>query len=150
MLRGACPASDVPGYIISQIIGAVLAAGIGAAILGKGAIMGYAGAGIGNTGAAITAEFLGTFALVYVVLQTATTKSTSGNSYYGLAIGFTVTAMAYALGSFDTGGCFNPAVAIGAAFNGLASWSTAILALVADFAGGAVAALVFKFVYDGE
>ena len=35
-------------------------------------------------------EFLFTFALVYVVLNSATTKGTAGNSFYGLAIGFTV------------------------------------------------------------
>lgn len=149
VMRGACPASDAPGYIIAQILGGVAAAVLGAAVFAKGTILG-GGPAIENMGAAIGAEFLGTFALVWVVLNTATTKSTEGNSYYGLAIGFTVTAMAYALGGFGTGGCFNPAVAIGAAMNGLASWGTAITALVSDFAGAAVAALLFKFAYSGE
>jgi len=149
LLRGACPASDVPGYMISQVAGGALAAVVGATVFAKGNIMG----GIGmpdNMAAGVLAEFLGTFALVWVVLNTATTKSTEGNSYYGLAIGFTVTAMAYSFGGFGTGGCFNPAVAIGAAINGLASWGTAILALASDFAGAAVAAILFKFAYSGE
>ena len=55
---------------------------------------------------------MGTFALAYVVLNVATSKDTAGNSYYGLAIGFTVTSMAIALGGIS-GGAFNPAVGIG-------------------------------------
>lgn len=148
-MRGKCDAGDVPGYIIAQILGGVIAAVLGASLLGKGELMG-GGAMPPDSVAAFVAEFLGTFALVWVVLQTATTNSTSGNSYYGLAIGFTVTAMAYALGGFGTGGCFNPAVAIGAAMNGLAGWGTAFLALGANFVGGAVAALMFKAVYSGD
>ncbi len=149
LMRGAMPSSDVVGYMVSQSLGAIVAAVVGATILGKGTIMG--GVGMPDSmAAAFTAELLGTFALAYVVLQTATTKSTSGNSYYGLAIGFTVVVMAYALGGFGTGGCFNPAIAIGAAFNGLASWGTAGLAIAADFIGAALAALAFKAVYDGE
>lgn len=146
LMRGKVAGGDVPGYIISQILGAVLAAVVGASLLGKGSIMGGTGMP-DNTTAAFVAELLGTFALVWVVLQTATTKSTSGNSYYGLAIGFTVVVMAYALGGFGTGGCFNPAIAVGAAMNGLASWGTAGLAIVADLIGAALAALAFKAVY---
>ncbi len=146
LMRGKISGGEVPGYMIAQILGGIVAAVVGAAILGKGTIMG-GGAMPTNMAAAFTAELLGTFALVWVVLQTATTQSTSGNSYYGLAIGFTVLAMAYALGGFGTGGCFNPAVAIGAAFNGLAGWGTAGLAIVADIAGAVLAAVAFKAVY---
>ena len=146
LMRGKVAGGDVPGYIISQLLGAILAAVIGASLLGKGSIMGGTGMPP-NTTAAFVAELLGTFALVWVVLQTATTKSTAGNSYYGLAIGFTVVVMAYALGGFGTGGCFNPAIAVGAAMNGLASWGTAGLAIVADLIGAVLAALAFKSVY---
>ena len=52
-----------------------------------------------------------TFALVLVVLNVATAKATEGNSYFGLAIGFTVLAGAYAVGPVS-GGAFNPAVGI--------------------------------------
>ncbi len=61
---------------------------------------------------ALLAELIGTFALVYVVLNVAPTKANSGNSYFGIAIGLTVTAMAYAFGGVS-GGVFNPAVAFG-------------------------------------
>ncbi len=149
LLRGKISGGEVPGYIIAQVLGAILAAVIGAAVLGKGVIMG-GGDMPGNMAAAFTAELLGTFALVWVVLQTATTASTAGNSYYGLAIGFTVVVMAYALGGFGTGGCFNPAIAIGAAMNGLAGWGTAGLAIVADVIGGVLAAVVFKAAYTSQ
>ncbi len=148
-MRGACPAGDVPIYMISQILGAILAAVVGATLLGKGTIMGGT-AGPTDMVAGFTAELLGMFALAWVVLQTATTKSTSGNSYYGLAIGFTVVVMAYALGGFGTGGCFNPAIAIGTAFNGMAGWGSAGLSIVANIIGAALAALAFKAVYSGE
>jgi aquaporin Z len=94
-------------------------------------------------GAGFAAEFLFTFALAYVVLNTATAKATSGNSYFGLAIGFTVLAGAFAVGDVS-GGAFNPAVAVGASIMGLLPWSNIWLYVVADLLGGATAALVFK------
>ncbi len=148
VMRGALPGSEAPGYMIAQIVGGAAAAVVGGGLLGEGGVFASATGSISTAG--IVAEFLGTFALVWVVLQTATTKSTSGNSYYGLAIGFTVAAMAYALGGYGTGGCFNPAVAIGTAINGLGSWGVKLASLGADFAGGAVAALAFKAVYSGD
>ncbi len=65
-----------------------------------------------NVGLALLAEFLFTFALAYVVLNTATAEGTSGNSFYGLAIGMTVMTGAFAVGDIS-GGVFNPAVAVG-------------------------------------
>lgn len=146
LLRGKLSSGDFPMYIIAQVLGAIVASVVASSLLGKGSMMGGTGSPP-NMVAAFTAELLGTFALVYVVLQTATTKSTAGNSYYGLAIGFTVVVMAYALGGFGTGGCFNPAIAVGIAFNGLISWSTAGLAIAANIIGGVLAALFFKAVY---
>jgi len=100
---------------------------------------------------ALLAEFLFTFALVYVVLNVATAKGTSGNSFYGLAIGFTVLVGAFSVGNIS-GGAFNPAVAAGISVIGLSSWPNIWIYLVADFAGGAVAAGAFKSVTpaDGE
>jgi aquaporin Z len=93
----------------------------------------------------LLAEFLGTFALAFVVLNAATAKANSNNSFYGLAIGFTVVAAAFALGSYS-GGAFNPAVAVGITTMGLNAVANIWIHLVADFAGGAVAALVFRIV----
>lgn len=95
-----------------------------------------------STGQGLAAEFLGTFALAYVVLNTATAKGTNGNSFYGLAIGFTVMACAYSFGSFS-GGAFNPAVAVGACLMKGFVWSDLWIYLVGSIAGGILAALVF-------
>ena len=94
-------------------------------------------------GPTLLAEFLFTFALCYVVLQTATVSSTQGNSYYGLAIGFTVLIGAYAVGSIS-GGAFNPAVAVGITAMGISTWANLWLFIVANLVGGAIAALVFN------
>ena len=91
----------------------------------------------------LVVEFLYTFALAYVVLNVATSKATSGNSYYGLAIGSTVLVGAFAVGGIS-GGAFNPAVAISVAVFKLVPLGQVWIHLVADFAGGAVAGLVFK------
>jgi len=84
-------------------------------------------------------EFLFTFALAYVVLNVATADGTEGNSFYGLAIGFTVATGAFAVGAIS-GGAFNPAVAIGAMVMGLLSWSDIWVYLLANLLGGAAAA----------
>ena len=94
------------------------------------------------------AEFLFTFALAYVVLNSATAKGTANNSFYGLAIGFTVLAGALAVGGIS-GGAFNPAVAVGPILVDLLLGDGETLGglwvyLVATFAGGALAALVFR------
>ena len=91
------------------------------------------------------AEFLFTFALVYVVLNTATAEGTSGNSFYGLAIGMTVMTGAFAVGDIS-GGAFNPAVALGITVMGISSWNNIWMYLVADLVGGAVAAVIFQLV----
>ena len=120
-MRGKCPASEVPYYMVSQIFGAMVAALVGRFFLG---CMGKADAiapGHFEPLCALGAEFLGTFALVWVVLNTATTKENEDNDFYGIAIGFTVMAMAYALGPVS-GGAFNPAVGFGICTAGMASW----------------------------
>jgi len=94
---------------------------------------------------AFVSELLGTFALAYVVLNVATSKGTTGNSFYGLAIGFTVFAMASTFGSIS-GGAFNPAVALGATIIDAFAWQNIWIYLVACFGGGFIAALVFNFV----
>ncbi len=143
-MRGKISGGEVPGYMVSQIAGGILAAVVGATVLGKAPDV--ASTGMANTVNGLIAEILGTFALCYVVLNTATTKSTEGNSYYGLAIGLTVTCMAYALGGIS-GGAFNPAVAFGISVAQMASWSDIWVFLIGCFGGGALAAIVFNYVY---
>lgn len=138
-IRGRCPAGDVVPYWISQGIGALLAA----------AAVSYVKAGASvrpmslAVGPALLAEFLFTFALVYVVTNVATAKATAGNAFYGLAIGMTVMAGAFAVGNIS-GGAFNPAVALGITVMGLSAWANLWVYLAASFAGAGAAALVFR------
>jgi aquaporin Z len=98
---------------------------------------------------ALLAEFLFTFALVFVVLNVATAKGNSGNSFYGLAIGFTVVVGAFAVWNIS-GGVFNPAIAVGISMLGLSAWSNIWIYLVADFTGAAAAAAAFKIISPGD
>lgn len=98
---------------------------------------------------AFIAELLFTFALCYVVLNTATAKETSGNSYYGFAIGFTVLAGAYAVGAVS-GAAFNPAVAVGIAIMNVSHWSHLWIFFLANLLGGAAAALVFRAAHPND
>ena len=144
-LRGKCEAKDVAPYMISQIIGSVLAA-LAVKYLKTGAAVTPMSL---STLPALLAEFLFTFALVFVVLNTATAKGTAGNSFYGLAIGFTVMSGAYAVGNIS-GGALNPAVAVGISVIGLAAWPSIWVYWLAEFAAGAAAALLFKVVNPGD
>jgi aquaporin Z len=92
--------------------------------------------------AALVVEALFTFALCYVVLNVATSKDQPGNQFFGLAIGFTVVAGAFAVGGIS-GGSFNPAVSLGAATSGAFAWSSIWVYLVAELVGGAAAGLAF-------
>ncbi len=139
-LRGRCSTADVVPYWVSQILGAAVASCLALHLKG---VTPTPGDHVAIH--ALIAEFVGTFALVYVVLNVATAKATAGNSNYGLAIGFTVTTMAFAVGGIS-GGAFNPAVAIGITIMHLAKVSDIWIYLVGDFAAAIVAALAFKFI----
>jgi aquaporin Z len=141
-MRGKLPASDVPGYMIGQIAGGLIAAYFVLFMKGNPAVtpMRFEGPIL-----PLIAEFLGTFALAFVVLNVATARANASNSFYGLAIGFTVVSAAFALGSYS-GGAFNPAVSIGITAMGLSTIANLWIYLLANFVGGAVAALVFRVV----
>jgi aquaporin Z len=139
VIRGKLGANEALGYMGSQVAGAVLAS-LAVGFFKAGVPV---AAGSPELLPALLAEFLFTFALVYVVLNVATAKGTANNSFYGFAIGGTVMAGAFAVGGIS-GGAFNPAVAIGITLMGLSSLSNIWIFLVANFLGGAVAALAFN------
>jgi len=140
LIRGRLKPADAVPYMIAQVLAAVVAAITVTAVLRTGATVTPIAPKLVP---ALVAEFLFTFALVYVVLNSATADGTSGNSFYGLAIGMTVMTGAFAVGDIS-GGAFNPAVAVGISVLGISSWSNIWIYLLANFAGGAVAALVFR------
>ncbi len=143
-IRGKLASSELLPYFIAQVLGAILAALLAINVFGFETAMGSI-----EVGPALLAEVLGTFALAFVILNVATAKGTEGNSFYGLAIGFTVTAMAYVFGGIS-GGAFNPAVAIGISLAGMSAWTNIWVFLVACFGGGAIAAYVFKYVNGND
>jgi aquaporin Z len=138
LIRGRITTSDALVYMGSQLAGAVAAALIVGVFkdLPPDAIHPI------EITKALIAEVLGTFALAYVVLNVATTKASEGNSYFGLAIGFTVLAMAYCFGRYS-GGAFNPAVAVGACIMKAFEWNNIWIYLVGCFGGAVLAAFVF-------
>jgi len=144
-VRGRCATQDVVPYWAAQLLGAILAA----------LVLNYLKGGFGDKpmvlklGPAFLAEFLYTFALVYVVLNSATAKANAGNSFYGLAIGFTVMTGAFAVGSISSA-AFNPAVAVGISIMRLLAWSNLWVYLVANFLGGFVAALTFRYINPAD
>jgi len=143
LIRGKVSRYDAGIYMIVQVVAALLAA-----LIAKWYVGGMSVVTMDLTGRvfkAFVSELLGTFALAYVVLNVATSRGTTGNSFYGLAIGLTVFAMAATFGSVS-GGAFNPAVAIGATIIKAFAWENIWIYLVACFGGALLAALVFNFV----
>ena len=142
LIRGRLKAADVVPYMIAQVLGALVAA----VVVSKCLRAGVDAAAIPvNKLHALVAEFLFTYALVYVVLNAATADGTSGNSFYGLAIGMTVMTGAFAVGDIS-GGAFNPAVAIGLSTLGISPWSNLWIYLVAGFAAAVAAAVTFNII----
>jgi aquaporin Z len=144
LLRGQLSATDFAAYSAAQTVGAILAALLAASVTDTAFAVAPADtAGVADV---FVLEMLFTFALALVVLNTATARATKGNSFFGLAIGFTVLVGAFAAGPVS-GGAFNPAVAAGlsisAAMGGEAAGPVWIY-LMATLIGGAIAAAVFR------
>jgi aquaporin Z len=139
LLRGKMAGREYVPYVATQLLAGIVAALVVVA-LGYDPAVPVHTAGVGSM---LIVEFLFTFALAYVVLNVATARDTEGNSFYGLAIGFTLAAGIFAVGSIS-GGAFNPAVALGATIMGLFSWSHIWIYLVANVLGGAAAAAAFR------
>jgi aquaporin Z len=147
LLRGRATLPQAAGYWVVQVVAAVVA-WVAVSYM-KPTMPAETLNGSLAVGPALLAEFLFTFALVYMVLNVATAKATDGNSFYGWAIGFTVLVGALAVGGI-TGGAFNPAVAIGGAFMNIFAWGNIWIYLVAELVAGAAAAAVFVFLHPDE
>jgi aquaporin Z len=144
LLRGRMAVNEFVAYVATQFAAAAIAGFVVRYVGGREAHVAVA-----SSGKMLVAEFLFTFALAWVVLNVATARGTEGNSFYGLAIGFTVVAGAFAVGGIS-GGAFNPAIALGAMVTGLFEWSNIWIYFLADFLGAVVAAYLFFFVLPAE
>jgi aquaporin Z len=147
LLRGKIDVKNAGFYVVAQILGAVAAAFLAGVLVS--AKMPTAPVVIPpqyfSLIPTLLSEILGTFALVWVILNVATAKALEGNSFYGIAIGMTTSALIYTLGSVS-GSIFNPAVAVATCLVQFSSWNTLWIYLVSNFVGAALAALVFKYV----
>jgi aquaporin Z len=143
-MRKKLPWSEVPPYIAAQLAGAVAAALTVRAILGQTFTLAPAEGISGGT--ALLIEALYTFALCLVVLNVATIQKTKGNSFYGLAIGFTIVVAAFAGGPLS-GGAFNPGVGFGPiVVHGIfadGTWGDLWIYVVGPLIGAGVAAAAF-------
>tara|TARA_B110000003_G_scaffold261832_1_gene283924 strand:- start:653 stop:1285 length:633 start_codon:yes stop_codon:yes gene_type:complete len=140
-LRGACEKDEVLPYIISQVIGAISAALIVENLLFPDALSPE----IVELGSdAVVAELLFTFALVYVILNVATTESTSENGYYGAAIALVVFAGAITVGEISLGS-FNPAVTSSLIVSGKLSLTDSWMHFAPQFIGAILATYVYKY-----
>jgi aquaporin Z len=138
-LRGKATAAELGGYFLAQFVAAGLAS-LAARQLAPGA----EGLAFAVTPLpALLAEFLFTFALVFVVLNVATARGTEGNSYFGAAIGLTVLAAAYVIGSVS-GAALNPAVALVLVLLDLLTVRSMWLLLIGELLGGVLAAVTFN------
>ncbi|MEK7331004.1 MAG: MIP/aquaporin family protein [Candidatus Eisenbacteria bacterium] len=144
-LRGRLAAKQALPYMLAQLAGALAAALATRLVMGR--TFAPAPAEQASTLGALLVELLYTFALCLVVLNAATSSRTQGNSFYGLAIGFTIVVAAFAGGPIS-GGAFNPAVGVGPtvvnAMLGSGSFQHLWLYVVGPLLGGVMAAAVFR------
>src|SRR5262245_16312536 len=101
------------------------------------------------------AEFIGTFALVFIGCATIVAGSMASGATginetsIALAFGLTIVAMAYGIGQIS--GCHvNPAVSFGAYCAGRMSWEEMLTYWAAQFLGAIVAAAVLYLVASGK
>jgi aquaporin Z len=144
LVRRRIGLGDALGYWFAQFGGGLLGAMVVRVVVdparaAKATTLTPTGAGVL---AAFVVELLFTFALCYVVLNVATSKHHPDNSFYGLAIGFTVVAGGFAVGAIS-GGAFNPAVSVGAAVMGMLAWPTLWIYLVGQLVAGVAAGAAF-------
>ncbi len=142
VIRKSLPSSEFIPYVISQLLGS--AAAVMLVNYFSGHVENYEGCAF-NYFPMVAGEFLFTFALCYVVLMSATTGKTRGNSYFGLAIGATVTVGIFAAGSVLCYGAFNPAVAMALGMMHTACWQCVFATIAANLIAGVAAAAVFNY-----
>jgi aquaporin Z len=141
LVRRRISPADAVGYWIAQAVAGIAAGAAARAIVNPLHVktLTLSGHALAATG---LVELIFTFGLCYVMLNVATSKDQLGNGFFGLAIGFTVLAGAFAVGGIS-GGAFNPAVSLGAATAGAFAWSTIWIYLVVQLGAGVLAGLTF-------
>jgi aquaporin Z len=148
LVRRRIDIGDAVAYWIVQVAGGIAAGALARALVNPATVKTLTLSGHTEAAAAVV-EVLITFALCYVVLNVATSKDQKNNGFFGLAIGFTVAAGAFAVGGIS-GGVFNPAVALGGATAGLFAWSTIWVYILVELGAGIAAGLAFLALNPGD
>ena len=138
---GTHPKKDVLPYLAAILIGAIFAAFTLSFLAAEN--LRFIQAIEIDIPRTLLAEFAFTFILMWVILNVAAAKGTSGNEFYGLAIGFIVAAGAYAVGPISFA-AFNPAVTFALCINGFIPWSALILYVTVQLAAAVAAGLLFR------
>tara|TARA_B100000886_G_scaffold17645_1_gene11323 strand:+ start:3973 stop:4587 length:615 start_codon:yes stop_codon:yes gene_type:complete len=147
LIKKEIDTSDFFKYLISQILGASLAAYLVFLLSSNMVVQPNLDESIYQI---LLAEVLFTYLLVLVILNVACHPKLKGNSFYGFAIGLTVMGGAYSVGGLS-GGVFNPAVSIGPSIidfisgNGISHYFTWYY-LVAPIIGSLIAVVHFNFI----
>ncbi len=139
-------AKDFVGYVIAQIIGAIIAGAMLAAILGKETGLGTNGLYEGKVGVSMLIEIILTCVFLLTILGVTSKKE--WGSVAGIVIGLTLTFV-HILGIAFTGTSVNPARSIGPAlFAGGDAIKCLWVFIVAPLIGAALAALIYKGVLE--
>lgn len=146
-LRGRLAWHDVPWYMLAQILGGFVAFALTAFLHGAVAIP--SPAPHVTFLQALIVETLLSFVLALIVLVVVTSEKYKGNDIFGLAIGFTVLALAV-LGATTSGGLFNPAIALGGTIYSLLHgvspvWEHVVMYVGGAFLGAFLAAAAFHY-----
>ena len=153
-LTGRMKAKDCAMYMVFQVIGAILAACVLAAVVSTAGgevakSTGANGATFGTTNALLV-EFVLTALFVLVVLGATSKTNGATNNFAGLAIGLSL-VLIHLVGIHFTGTSVNPARSIGPAlFAGGQNLADLWIFIVAPLAGGAAAALIWKVIHPGK
>ena len=145
-MRGKLKPNKILGYLSAQVLGTFAASYIFYLLSGN-FFLPSPGIGV-SVWRSILVEILFTFILCSVILFVATSKKSEGNYIYGIAIGLTLAAGAYA-GGIISGGVYNPAVALGPmilkSFMRGYAFSNIIIYMIGPFAGAIFAASAFRY-----
>jgi aquaporin Z len=144
LLTGKLSRRQTASYVLTQLAAGTLAALVVRAFVGPATP-----AVLGSDWKILVGELIFTLALAYVVLNVTSAEATEGNSFYGLAIGFTVATGIFAVGK-TTGGVFNLAVALGGSVTGALTWSHSWIYILASLLGGASAAALFAYLHPSR
>lgn len=148
LISGKMTAIDFIGYIVAQFAGAIAGAAGLLALFGSESNLGSNALYNNDIIASLIIEVVLTFVFVLAILGV--TSKTENGSVAGIVIGLSLT-LVHILGIHFTGTSVNPARSFGPALlAGGESLSCVWVFIVAPLAGGALAALVYKFLACGK